>query len=333
LQEAAKWVREGGLGKIEYVVGCCYKPRPSIGKRTEPLMIPSSIHYDLWCGPAEKHDIFRNSLHYDWHWDWNTGNGDMGNQGIHQMDVARWFLGVDSLAPRVISIGGRLGYDDAGDTPNTQVVYHDYPDAPLIFETRGLPRSKEGQENWGRSMDSYRGTQIGVIVQCENGHLNLDNSYRQAMAYDKSGNLVKRWDGGGDHFQNWINAVAARDSGQLNAEIREGHLSSALCHTGGVSQQLGKTARAGEIAEQLAGNDLLFSAYDRMASHLRANGVDIDSRRSDSHLTLGPWLELDTTTELFTNSDEANALAKRTGRAPFVVPQVEQMTKTAARTG
>ena len=144
------WVQGGGLGKILYAVGTCYKPRQSIGKRTTPLEIPSTIHYDLWCGPAEKKDLYRPKLHYDWHWDWNTGNGDMGNQGIHQMDIARWFLGEPALAPRVVSIGGRLGYEDAGNTPNTQVVYLAYEKAPLIFETRGLPRSKAAASQMGR---------------------------------------------------------------------------------------------------------------------------------------------------------------------------------------
>ena len=125
--------------------------------------IPSTIHYDLWCGPAEKKDLYRPKLHYDWHWDWNTGNGDMGNQGIHQMDIARWFLGEPALAPRVISIGGRLGYEDAGNTPNTQVVYLAYEKAPLIFETRGLPRSKAAQAKWGDSMDEYRGSRRGRV--------------------------------------------------------------------------------------------------------------------------------------------------------------------------
>ena len=166
----------GALGKIQYAIGTCYKPRKSIGKLDAPLQVPAHIDYDLWCGPAEKRDLLRPKLHYDWHWDFNTGNGDMGNQGIHQMDIARWFLGYDTISPRVLSIGGRLGYDDAGDTPNTQTVIHDYPEAPLIFETRGLPKAKQFQtpvvstseKFWDRNMDRYRGSQIGVIIQCEN---------------------------------------------------------------------------------------------------------------------------------------------------------------------
>ena len=162
LRQAVAFVRSGQLGKIQYALGTCYKPRPSIGKSDQPFQFPSHVNRDLWLGPASDEPFYRptkNSKgsynpHYDWHWDFNTGNGDMGNQGIHQMDIARWFLGEDSLAPRVISIGGRLGYDDDGNTPNTQVTYFDYPNAPLIFETRGLPRSKAAQQKWASSMDA-----------------------------------------------------------------------------------------------------------------------------------------------------------------------------------
>ena len=133
----------------------------------------------------------------------------MGNQGIHQMDIARWFLGEHALAPRSISIGGRLGYEDAGNTPNTQIVYLDYPAAPLIFETRGLPRSKEAQSRWGDSMDRYRGSQIGVIVQCEKGYV-LVPSYIEAIAYDNDGQEIKRWSVEGDalgrHIQNFLSS-------------------------------------------------------------------------------------------------------------------------------
>src|SRR5262245_4470723 len=134
IAEAIAWVREGNIGKIIRSRGLCYKRRPSIGKVTEPQPIPASIDYDLWCGPAPKEPLMRKRLHYDWHWVWPTGNGDLGNQGIHEMDVARWVLGEPALSSKVISVGGRVGYDDDGNTPNTQIVFHDYPAAPLIFE-------------------------------------------------------------------------------------------------------------------------------------------------------------------------------------------------------
>src|SRR6185436_500779 len=136
--------------------------RPSIGKVDGPQPVPDNIDYDLWCGPALKLPLMRQRLHYDWHWVWNTGNGDLGNQGIHEMDKARWALGKMTLSPRVFSVGGRLGYVDDGETANTQMVVHDYGDSLLIFEVRGLPRETGAQE-----MDKFRGESIGNIVECE----------------------------------------------------------------------------------------------------------------------------------------------------------------------
>lgn len=329
LQKAAAFVQSGQLGKIQYALGTCYKPRPSIGKSDQPFQFPSFIDRDLWLGPVSDKPFYRpqkNSRgqynpHYDWHWDFNTGNGDMGNQGIHQMDVARWFLGVDSLAPRTISIGGRLGYDDAGDTPNTQITYFDYPDAPLIFETRGLPRSKAGQKRWGGSMDKFRGSSIGVLVQCERGYVFSSNKYSEAFAYDQEGQVLQHWEGGGEHHANWLSAIQAGDSAKLNAEVLEGHLSSSLCHLGGISHQLGEKLPAAAIGERIKSNSLLSCSFDRMAAHLRANDVDIDSQQEA--LTLGPWLELDTETETFVNNDAANQLRAPKQRAPFAVPDVE----------
>jgi len=329
LHAAVEFVRSGQLGKIQYALGTCYKPRQGIGKSDQPFQFPSHVDRDLWLGPASEEPFYRpkkNSKngynpHYDWHWDFNTGNGDMGNQGIHQMDIARWFLGENSLAPRVISIGGRLGYDDAGNTPNTQVTYLDYPAAPLIFETRGLPRSKEAQKSWGRSMDKYRGSGIGVIVQCERGHVFVP-SYLEAIAYDLEGQVVKKWKGGGNHHENWLSAILAGDRGMLNADILEGHLSSSLCHVGAISHQLGEKLSAAAIAERIQANPLLSGSFDRMAAHLRANDVDIDA--SQGAITLGPWLEIDTDNETFTNNDQASELRSRKQRAPFFVPDLER---------
>lgn len=330
LQEAVKFVRSGQLGKIQYALGTCYKPRPSIGQSDQPFQFPNNVDRDLWLGPASDETFYRptkNSKgnynpHYDWHWDFNTGNGDIGNQGIHQMDIARWFLGENRLAPRCVSIGGRLGYDDAGNTPNTQVSYFDYPVAPLIFETRGLPRSKEAQQHWGDSMDTYRGSRIGVIVQCEQGYVLAPNTYAEVVAFDPDGQEVKRWEGAGNHHDNWLSAIVAGDRSKLNADILEGHLSSSLCHLGGVSHQLGEKLPASEIDEKIRGNPLLSSSFARMAAHLRANDVDIDSQQSA--LTLGPWLELDADSETFTHNDQANELRSRSQRAPFVIPDLER---------
>jgi predicted dehydrogenase len=318
IQQAVDFVRSGKLGRIQYVVGTCYKPRPPIGKLERPLQIPSTIDYDLWCGPAAKVELYRPKLHYDWHWDYNTGNGDMGNQGIHQMDIARWFLGVNALSPRVVSFGGRLGYDDAGNTANTQVVLHDYPEAPLIFETRGLPQSKAAQKRWDASMDNYRGAQVGVVVQCEQGHVLSTSDYGRVQAFGTDGEVIETWRGGGNHFADFLDALRSRKQSDLNAPILEGHLSSALCHTGNISHRLGEPRTAGEILESRPQNERLRDSLERMFAHLRANDVDCDK----PVITAGAWLEMDPLTERFTNNPAANEFLRRADRQPFAVPEV-----------
>jgi predicted dehydrogenase len=324
LKEAAAWVQSGALGPIKYALATCYKWRPSIGKSDTPLKFPSYINRDLWVGPAADEPIYRpekNSQgdvnpHYDWHWDFNTGGGDLGNQGIHQMDIARWFLGESALAPRTFSIGGRLGYDDAGNTANTQVIFHAYEKAPLVFEVRGLPRSQGAGE-----MDEYRGSSIGVIVQCEKGHV-LIPSYSSVVAFDNDGNTVKEWEGGAGHHDNWLKAIAARDPKLLNAEIHEGHLSSALCHTGNISYRLGKKAPTAEIAEHVKDNELLADSLARMLKHLNANGVATPD--GEAVLTQGEWLSIDPKSETFVDNDRASELRARKYRQPFAVPDIER---------
>jgi len=325
VNQAVDYVRQGKLGNVLYAIGTCYKPRKSIGKNSVPTSFPSSVDRELWLGPAADTAVYRpekNSKggyfpHYDWHWDFNTGCGDIGNQGIHEMDVARWFLGEDALPPRTMSIGGRVGYHDAGNTPNTQIVFHDYEKAPLIFEVRGLPKSKAAQKAWGSSMDDYRGSIIGVIVQCEHGYA-LVNDYLQATVLDNDGEVIEHWYGDGNHFLNFLQAVRSHNPSDLNAEIMKGHISSALCHTGNISHKLGTQVPPSEIEKQIAGNERAADSFQRMTRHLEANEVDIQK----DMLTLGPWLEMDTASERFTNNDRANELLTRDYRRPFVVPEV-----------
>jgi predicted dehydrogenase len=268
--------------------------------------------------------LARKNLHYDWHWVYDTGNGDMGNQGIHQMDIARWFLGVNELSPRVMSVGGRLGYDDDGETPNTQVVYHDYEPAPLIFETRGLPKAKQYQETgqlWSRNMDSPDGfdgqTGISVVVACEGGKVLVGGN---PVAYDNQGKKIRdqfESEGGTGHMENFIAAVRARKPELLTADCQETHLSSALCHTGMVSHRLGRRLPAGEIVERINGDKVLSERFEAMKEHLGRNGVDLSS----SQVTLGPMLKFDPKAERFVDSDPANALISRDYRKPFAVPE------------
>ena len=317
IRQAVEWVQKGNLGKILVARGLCYKPRRSIGKVSGPQPIPAGVDYDLWCGPALKLPLMRARLHYDWHWDFNTGNGDLGNQGIHQMDISRWFLGEQELAPQVISIGGRLGYVDDGNTPNTQVVWHGYAKAPLIFEVRGLPEGKQFQtdKDWNGNMDKYRNGSVAVIIQCEGGHVLVPN-YSSATAFDTEGKQIQKWDGAEDHYANFLKAVRSRNHQDLNADILEGHLSSALCHTGNISYRIGKRTAPEEIQEHIRSDKDLPEAYQRMTEHLAANGVFV----AKDQLTQGVMLQMDPKTERFRDHRAANELLTRPYRKSFVVP-------------
>jgi predicted dehydrogenase len=303
--EAVKWVNEGHLGKIKLARGLCYKPRPSIGKTTGEQPLPTHVDYDLWCGPAAKLPLRRTKLHYDWHWVWNTGNGDLGNQGIHQMDICRWFLGENQLAPQVVSLGGRVGYEDDGETANSQLIYHGYAKAPLLFEVRGLKTPK------------FNDAAVGCVIHCEGGHV-LVPDYTSAVAYDLEGKEVAKWSGADDHFANFIKAVRSRKKEDLHADILEGHLSSGLCHTGNISYRLGQQQGSEELAAGVKSNHDLSETLGRLMTHLEENKVDPRT----SKLTLGAALQMNPETEQFIDNAAANKMLKREYRAPFVVPEV-----------
>jgi predicted dehydrogenase len=269
------------------------------------------VNYDLWLGPAPVAPLTRPQFHYDWHWQWPYGNGDLGNQGIHHMDIARWGLGVNELCRGVLSYGGRFGYDDAGDTANTHVVVYDYGEAALVFEVRGL------------NTDAYQDAKVGVIFEGTEGYLVMA-SYSGGAAFDLDGKKVTEFQGGGDHFENFVKAVRSRKAGDLNANALEGHLSSALCHLGNVAYRLGEPVTAADLARRLDGlatTDNAKDTLERTLAHLRANKLDIDKLP----ITLGPHLEFDPKTETFPGNDEANQLLTREYRQPFVVPPAGQV--------
>ncbi len=319
LMAAYKYVQDGNLGAIKWSRGFCYKARfkgtnGEVKGTNGPNPLSDNIDYNLWCGPADMEPLRRQSLHYKWHWVWNTGCGDLGNQGIHEMDLARWALGdPNHLAPRVMSIGGRLGIDDAGETANTQIIFLDYKPAPLIFEVRGLP-----VEKGRRDMPNFRGIRIGMVIQCEDGY--FAGGGGGGWAYTNDGEKIKqfRGEGGGSHHQNFVDAVRAHDVSVLNADIEKGHLSSALCHMGNVSYRIGKKMSVSDIKDSIDNADMMDS-FDRMVEHLKANEVDLDKH----HITMGPMLNMDPKTEMFVGdmSDMANMYVKRNYREPFVVPE------------
>ena len=314
-KEALEYLWQGHLGKPRYVYGVNYKPRTSIGKVSGPQPVPKTLDYDLWSGPAPILPVNRQYLHYDWHWEWEYGNGDLGNMGIHYMDGCR--MAVRSGLPRrVMSFGGRLGYKDDGQTPNTQLIYLDYDPVPVIFEVRGLPRDKSFlATEWDKnpaSMDSYRDIKTGVIVQCEGGYL-AGNS-----AYDSGGKLIRAFqDSGTGEYESFLKAVRSRNPADQAGDALEGHLSAALIHMGGIAHRVGKTIPAGEFAERTGGNAGLKEVAGRFREHLAANGIDL------GNLVGSPVLTMDPETERFTGefAAEANTLMTREYRRPFVVPE------------
>lgn len=311
LQEAIAWLRAGNLGKILRARGLCYKRRASIGKTMADQPIPSSVDYNLWLGPAPMKPLRRARLHYDWHWVWDTGNGDLGNQGVHQVDIARWVLGCNQLSPRVLSIGGRLGYEDDGETPNTQLVFHDYAPAPLLFEVRGLPEKPES-----KNMDNYRGAGVGVVVDCEGGSVVIP-SYTRAIVYDKAGQEIRRFDGGGNHYENFVQAVRSRNAARLHSDALEGHLSAALCHTANISYRLGKPLRPDALRAAVRNNAEMAEMLGRMEEHLQINQVDLTATPA----ILGASLKMNPRKEEFAGNRAANALLTREYRKSFVVPK------------
>jgi predicted dehydrogenase len=318
---AFEWINEGHIGKIKWVRGFCYKRRGPgsngiVHGTNGPNPVPASVDYNMWCGPADMMPLHRTALHYVWHWMWNTGNGDIGNQGPHEMDIARWALGDPGLPRHCFSIGGRFGCgetDDIGQTANTQIAFFDYEPAPLIFEVRGLPRKKDD-----KAMDHYRGTRIGDCVQCEGGYFPCDDG--GGWVYDSNGKKIKQFTGrgGAGHHENFINAVRSHDRSMLNADIEVGHLSASLCHMANISYRLGKKATPDEIKQAIGDNAEMMDSFNRMLEHLAANEVDL----AKEPIAIGPMLTMDAEKEQFVgdHSDMANMFLKRNYREPFVVP-------------
>lgn len=303
MRQAMAYVQSGKLGKIGLARGLCYKLRPSIGKVPGEQEPPKTIDYDLWCGPGPKKPLLRKNLHYDWHWTWDYGNGDLGNQGIHEMDKARWGLGKNELPKSVLSIGGRFGYVDDGETANTQICFFDYGDCQLIFEVRGLP---------GKDL---LGAKVGNIFYGSDGYL-VCPSYDSGVAFSAKGEKIETFKGGGDHYANFVQSVRSRKHTDLNADIVEGHLSSALCHLGNISYRLGSLVPFSTKAKAFGDDKEAFDSFSRMQEHLRDNKVPID----EGQYRLGRQLAINKQTETFVNDKDADVLLTREYRNGFEVP-------------
>jgi predicted dehydrogenase len=266
VRDAIKFIHEGGLGKVYMARGLCYKPRPSIGKYPDGPMAPgekyalniaatsteptydaqylSKVDYDLWLGPAPKRPFNRNRFHYNWHWHWDYGNGDTGNQGPHQFDIARWGLQEHDHPVKVRSVGGYFGGESSQETPDLQTSLYEYADGKVLeFGTRGGFTNDEA------------GVRIGNIFYGSKGWLWIEEAGRKWQSYFGPKNEEGPGAGKSDatnaeptglttteypHYQNFIDAIRAGDSKLLTCDVLEGHLSSTLPHLANISYQVGR---------------------------------------------------------------------------------------------
>ncbi len=249
IQEAVRKLREGVIGEVYMAKGLCYKWRDTIGNAKEEP-VPQGVHYDLWTGPARVCPFTRNRFHYNWHWQWDYGSGDIGNQGVHQLDVARWGLGV-KLPKKVVSMGGHFMFDDDQETPNTQVCAFEYPGEQklLTFEVRHWITNTEGGIGVGDS------NAVGVLFLGSEGHMEIPSygGYRTFLGRKREPG--PSGDEEGDHYANFIEAVRSRKPETLNAEIEEGHLSSVLAHLANISYRLGRSLKFDPATEKFQGDE------------------------------------------------------------------------------
>lgn len=307
MQKVMQYLQSGKLGKIKVARGLCYKDRKSIGKSSGAHEAPKTCDFDLWCGPAPKSAINRGRFHYDWHWFWDYGNGDIGNQGAHEMEKARWGLGKQELPKSVLSLGGRLGYEDDGETPNTMVSVFDYGDCELIFEVRGL------------NTKDLLGAKVGNIFYGSEGYL-VCTTYDGGVAYSTKGEVLEKFGGVGNHFAHFVNAVRSRKPEDLSCGILNGHLSSSLCHMANISYRLGKPQLYDKAGKAFGDDKEAAETLTRMSDHLKENKVPLDK----SMIQVGAKLTMDPKTETFTGDEAkaANALLTREYRKGFELPKV-----------
>ncbi len=302
---AVEYMRQGKLGEVKVARSVVYGGRGSIGERGT-YEVPSNVDYNLFLGPAPHVPLTRPKLHYDWHWVWDTGNGELGNNNVHSLDLCRWGLGVTGLGKTVISYGARLGYLDAGQTPNTQVCIFDFGDKTIVSETRGL------------KTEPYR-FKGSVIFEGTQGFI------AGSSLFDLEGKLVSTFEGKTEnHFANFLKAVRSKRREDQNAEILEGHQSSALCHIGNISWRLGREVAPSELRAEIGKlkvQEKVLATLDRTLEHLQSNKIDLEKTK----LTLGTLLEVEPDRETFKGNEQANRLLTREYRKPFVVPSESEV--------
>jgi predicted dehydrogenase len=307
-RDGIQFVREGNLGKIQSVHVCCFKERDSIGIRKTPLAPPPGTDFNLWLGPAADLPILREQFHYDWHWAWNTGNGDIGNQTPHEIDIANRVLG-DGLPPKQVrSFGGRFGWNDAGATPNLQAATYELAGVPVIIEVNNLKLSPTRNVSAARD-----GIRIGVVVRCEGGQLRGGTGGMYAVGEDGRKTVQKfPGDGGAGHLENFINAVRSRRSADIASRILPAECSAAIAHLANLSYRSG--GKSSDIAEISGGNERLETILADQAKQLAAWGI------AAPEYTLGRVIEFDPASGRIITPDVDPELVRRRCRPEFQIP-------------
>ncbi|MDB6118793.1 MAG: hypothetical protein JWO08_2574, partial [Verrucomicrobiaceae bacterium] len=242
---AMEFVKSGQIGKTTLSRALNYKMRPTIGKVAAPTMPDAAgrikgefrdtggkpqivdVDYKLWSAPRSPAPMQREQFHYDWHWQWRYGNGDIGNQGPHQLDVARWALGNPTLLPRrVMSLGGRWGYKDDGETANNQLAFYNYEPVPMLMDSRGMPRDSLKWTKGYEPVYKSTGIRVGNVIECEGGYV------AESKAYDKDGKVVQKFEilEGPDHMKNFIDSIRAGKRTNENLDVVHGYHAACLAH-------------------------------------------------------------------------------------------------------
>ena len=303
--------KSGKLGKLLISHGLASKTRRSIGVKefSDP---PPDLDWNLWVGPAPMQRHHGNLAHYNWHWFWDFGNGEIGNQGVHQTDCARWAIPGATHPMFVFSLGGRIEYKDQGQTPNTQLTVYDYGDTILLFEVCGLVGGK-GDDKGIRRVSNDFVYEAGTVV--DGSKFTPNDSHKDAQMPKVD---VKLGPGGGP-FGNFIEAMRSRKKEDLNAPFEEGHYSASICHLGNISYRLGRETKWSEVKKTPFDNDYANERWERICEHLVKNrGLNL----GDWPCRIGLPLKFDPKTEKFIDAPaEANAMLTRPPRKPFDVPE------------
>lgn len=243
IREAVKMLREGVIGEVYMARGLVFRWRPSIGKKT-PEATPQNVDWNLWQGPAQERQFSRRYVHYNWHWHWEYGNGDVGNQGIHETDLCMWGLGVDTLPSKITAMGGKFLWDDDKETPEVLTTLYHYPDQKKMiqFEVR----------HWCTNLEDGAG--VGNIFYGPKGYMVIKgyDTYEVFLGEKREKGPSRK--AGGDHYANFIKAVKSRKTSDQHGPVESAHLSSALAHLGNVSFRLGRQVTFDPKAEKFVGD-------------------------------------------------------------------------------